>query len=150
MSPDSYHSPLRAQPDQGFTNLCNSICIITLVRIKVTSEINATNSAHQSALISLLTCLESSLGVVNACLPVSKPALDKLKPDSLINAVWSWTSSKRSATSRNYEMHAKPKLVASPMGQESKRKEWKPSLESVTNVPNAVWSPLSSPRQGLE
>ena len=150
MTPDPYNSPLRAQPDQGFANLCNSICIITLVRIKVTADMNATNATKNTALISLLTCLESSLGVVNACLPVSRPVLDKLKPDSLIRALWSWTSTKCGATSHDYEMHTKPKQIISPVENKSKRNEWKTSQEAITNLPNAVWSPLPSPRKGFE
>ena len=150
MTPDPYHSPLREQRDQGLANLCNSICIITLVRIKVTADINATNAASQTALISLLTCLESSLGVVNACLPVSRPVFDKLRPDSLFRSLRSWTSNKRNATSDDYEMHAKPQLVTSPVEKKSKRKELKTSQDSITNLPNDVWSPLSSPRKGFE
>ena len=114
MTPDPNRSPPTAQFDH-VTNLRNSICIITLVRIKVTSDINATNSAEQYALISLLTCLESSLGVINACLPVSRPVFDKLKPDSLISALSSWTSTKRGPPSRDYEMPAKPKEITWPL-----------------------------------
>ena len=149
MTPDPRHSLLRAQPDHGCTNLCNSICILTFVRIKVTSDINATNSAKHTALISLLTCLESSLGVVNACLPVSRPVFEKLRPDSLISALSSWTSKKRAATSRDYEMPIKPKAIAQPVENKSERKEWI-SQESLTALPTAVWSPPSSPRRSFE
>lgn len=54
--------------------------------MKVTTDISLTNVSAQYALTTLLTCLESSLGVFNACLPVSRPVFDKLKPASFINA----------------------------------------------------------------
>ena len=150
MTPYPNHPPLRAQPGQDFANFYNSICIISLVRIKVSFDINATNSVEQSALISLLTCLESLLGVVNACLPVSKPAFDKLRPDSLISALSSWTWTKRGATSCDYEMPVKPKEITWPVENRRTRKEWKTARESITSLPNAVWSPPSSPRKGFE
>ena len=131
-------------------NLCNSICIITLIRIKETYEINATNSVEQYAVISLLASVESLLGVVNACLPVSKPAFDKLRPDSLISALSSWTWTKRVATSRDYEMSVKPKEITWPVENRRKIKEWKTAQESITSLPTAVWSPPSSPRKGFE
>ena len=107
----AYECPLSAHPGH-LTDLPNSICIITLVRIKVTSDINATNSPEHYALISLLTCLEASLGVINACLPVTRPVFDKLKPDSLISALSSWT---RGVTSHDYEMPAMPKEITWPV-----------------------------------
>lgn len=141
---------LRAPSNHRLTNACNSICIITLVRIKVTTDITATNASDQYALITLLTCLEESLGVVNACLPVSKPVFDKLKPSSLISAISGWTSIKRGATSRGYEMPAKPKEISWPNENQPTRKERKPSQDSITNLPGAVWSPPSSPHKGFE
>lgn len=141
---------LRAPSNHRLTNACNSICIITLVRIKVTTDITATNASDQYALITLLTCLEESLGVVNACLPVSKPVFDKLKPSSLINAISGWTSIKRGATSRGYEMPAKPKEISWPNENQPTRKEWKPSQDSITNLPGAVWSPPPWPHKGFE
>ena len=147
---DPNHSPLRVQSDHEITNLRNSICIITLVRIKVTFDINGMNSAEQYALISLLACLESLLGVVNACLPVSKPVFDKLKLNSLVSALSSWTSIKRGATSPDYEMHAKPKIITWPVKNKSQREEKNTSQESITNLPSAVWSPPSSPHKSFE
>ena len=150
LTPDPNHSPLRVQSDLEFTNLRNSICIITLVRIKATIDINGTNTAEQYALISLLASLESSLGVINACLPVSKPVFDKFKLNSLVSALSSWTSIKRGATSRDYEMHAKPKVTTWPIKSKSQREERKTCQESITHLPSAVWSPMSSPHKVFE
>ena len=97
------------------TDDCHSICIITLVRIKTTTDITPNNAAAQYALIAVLTCLEASLGVVNACLPVTKPVFDKLNPTSLISALSGWTSIKRSVPSDDYVMPSKPKQVGWPL-----------------------------------
>lgn len=123
-----------------------TICIITLVRIKVTTEITPSNVSAQYALIALLTCLEASLGVVNACLPVSKPVFDKFKPALLVNAVSRWSSSTRSNSRRS----AKPKIVDLPMVEQKRRDMQRSSQESAMNLPAAVWSPPSSPSKGFE
>lgn len=116
----------------------HNICIITLVRIKVTTDINAYNTAAQYALIALLTCLESSLGVVNACLPVMKPIFDKLKPSSLISAMSAWTSSKRSVPSREHEMPSKPKQDAWPLeSQPARIMQWN-SQDSTAALQEAI------------
>lgn len=99
----------------GMFSMGTVICIITLVRIKVTTDITAQNAGVQYALITLLTCLESSLGVVNACLPVTKPVFDKLKPMWLISALSGWTYRKRNAPSNPYEMPSKPKQIGWPL-----------------------------------
>lgn len=49
-----------------------------MVRIVITTNINAQNTQQQYAMIALLTCLEALLGVINACLPVMKPVFTKL------------------------------------------------------------------------
>jgi hypothetical protein len=51
-----------------------SICIITLIRIKITTENHGSNAQQIYSLIALFTCLEALLGVINACLPVLKPS----------------------------------------------------------------------------
>ena len=150
LTSDPNHSPFRVPSDLEFTNLRNSICIITLLRIKATHDLNGMNTAEQYALIVLLTSLESSLGVINACLPVSRPVFDKLKSSSLVSALSSWTSIKRDATSRDYEMHAKPKVTTWPVKNNSQREEKKTCQESITHLPSAVWSPPSSPHNGFE
>lgn len=131
------------------TNGCHSICIITLVRIKVTTDINAQNAAAQYALIALLTCLEATLGVVNACLPVMKPVIDKLKPNSLISALWGWTSSKRSVPSGDYEMPSKPKRMGWALDNQPKRILQRDLQGSAIDGQNLVWTPPSSPARRL-
>ena len=128
-------------------NSCGRICIITLVRIKVTADITPTNASAQYELIALLTCLESSLGVVNACLPVTKPVFDKLKPTSLISALSGWTSIERGATSRDYKIAAKPKEISRAMENRPNRNERRNSQGSTINSPNAGWTPPLSPHK---
>ena len=143
-------SLLKAHIADHLANLCGRICIITLVRIKVTADITPTNASAQYELIALLTCLESSLGVVNACLPVTKPVFDKLKPTSLISALSGWTSIERGATSRDCEMAAKPKEINRPMENRPKKLERRNSQDSTINLPNAVWTPPSPPHKGAQ
>ena len=119
------------------TNRCYSICIITLVRIKITTDITPDDSAGQYALIALLTCLEASLGVVNACLPVTKPVFDKLKPSSLISALSGRTSIKRSVPSGGYEMPSKPKQVGWPLGN-SPEESMQQNSRNSTRSPEKV------------
>lgn len=66
-----------------------SICVITLIRIKITSENHGSNAQQIYSLIALFTCLEALLGVINACLPVLKPIFNKFS-DSRAS---SWLSS---------------------------------------------------------
>lgn len=71
-----------------------SICIITLIRIKITTENHGSNAQQIYSLIALFTCLEALLGVINACLPVLKPVFKKFS-DSPAS---SWLSSVMSGT----------------------------------------------------
>ena len=69
-----------------------SICAITIVRIKATTSINALNTRQQYAKIALLTCLESLLGIINACLPVLKPIVSKVRATGMFSSFWTRTS----------------------------------------------------------
>ena len=73
-------------------NTAYSICAITIVRIKATTSINAQNTRQQYANIALLTCLEALLGVINACLPVLKPVVSKVRVTALFSSLWTKTS----------------------------------------------------------
>ena len=84
-------------------NMAYRICTITIVRIKATTSINAQNTRRQYANIALLTCLEALLGVINACLPVLKPIVSKLRATGMFSSLWTKTST---ATS--------PRRIASP------------------------------------
>lgn len=61
-------------------------------------------------MIALLTCLEALLGVVNACLPVMNPILNKLSETRVFAFLSTWTSAghtgKPSHTSRSIHNHA--------------------------------------------
>ena len=68
----------------------SSICIITLIRIWVTTLIHGENAQKMYSLIALLTGLEATLGVINCCLPVMKPVFSKFHDSTL----WkSWAAS---------------------------------------------------------
>ena len=69
-------------------NMACSICAITLVRIKATTSINAHNTQQQYENIALLTCLEALLGVINACLPVLKPIVSKVRATRIFSSLW--------------------------------------------------------------
>ena len=79
------------------------ICAITIVRIKATTSVNAQNTRQQYAKIALFTCLEALLGIINACLPVLKPVVSKLRSTGMFGSFWTKTST---ATS--------PRHIASP------------------------------------
>ena len=141
-------SLLEARLARKLLTLTCSICIITLVRIKVTNDITAKNTAAQYELIALLTNLESSLGMVNACLPVTKPAFEKLKSTSSIRGLLEWTSSKRSSVrSGEYEMPSKRKEIGWQLGDQPKRVMRRNSHDSAIDLPNAVWTPPLSQRK---
>ncbi|KAF6220389.1 hypothetical protein HO133_003521 [Letharia lupina] len=134
----------------GLFSMGIAICIITLVRIKVTTDITANNTAGQYALIALLTCLESSLGVVNACLPVTKPVFEKLKPTLLISLLWGRTSSKPKVLPGDYELPSRLKRVGWPLEDRPKRIMQPNPQDSTTDVSNEIWRPPSSPHQDFE
>ena len=52
------------------------------------SEINGRNTKQQHSMIALLGCLEALLGVVNACLPVTKPVFRKLGVVGIFCLFW--------------------------------------------------------------
>ena len=83
-----------------------SICVITTFRIKAITSINAQNTRQQYAKIALLTCLEALLGVINACLPVLKPIVSKVRATGMFSSLWTKTSTatwpKRIATPRSH------------------------------------------------
>ncbi|CAF9903843.1 MAG: hypothetical protein ALECFALPRED_003006 [Alectoria fallacina] len=70
------------------------ICVITLVRVDITTMNRGTNAQKIYSLIALFTTLEALLGVINACLPVLKPIVNKFG-DSRASA---WLSSVMSGT----------------------------------------------------
>ena len=77
--------------------MADSICAITIVRIKATTSINAENTQQQYAKIALLTCLEALLGVINACLPVLKPIVSKVRATGMFSSLWTITSTATSS-----------------------------------------------------
>ena len=75
------------------------ICIITLIRIRITGLIDGDSNAQQIySMIALLTCLEALLGVVNACLPVMRPIFTKFS-DTKIYSFFASSSSSGSGRS---------------------------------------------------
>ncbi|KAL9135600.1 MAG: hypothetical protein Q9175_003217 [Cornicularia normoerica] len=78
----------------GMFGLGIIICVITAIRISITTLNHGTNAQQIYSLLALFTCLEALLGVINACLPVLKPIFNKLG-DSEASA---WLSSVMSGT----------------------------------------------------
>ena len=142
-----FFSQLKVPSYRWVTDVHHSICIITLVRIEVITHITAQNAAGQYALTALLTCLESSLGVVNACLPVTKPVFEKLKSKWLISAISEWTSGKRSVPSHEYEMPSKAKEIGWPLENQAERVLQGKARDSTIDLETVVWTPPSSPRK---
>ena len=60
------------------SNWQNRICVITILRIKYLSSVDLQNITYSVAPAWLFTLLEPMLGILNACLPVIRPAITKL------------------------------------------------------------------------
>ena len=81
--------PQVSKREQTCAHIQHSICAITIVRIKVTTSINTHHRLQQQyASFALLTCLEALLGVINACLPVLKPIVNKIGATSMFSSFW--------------------------------------------------------------
>ena len=94
---DSVSTPGVSKRRKIRAHMTYSICAITIVRIKATLSINGQNTRHQYMNIALLTCLEALLGVINACLPVLKPIVSKLRATGMFSSLWTQTSTGKSS-----------------------------------------------------
>lgn len=56
----------------------DSICILTLIRVKAIWDFDLNIASFKVVPVAIWSVLEPTLGVVNACLPVMRPALHKL------------------------------------------------------------------------
>ena len=77
---------------------------MTLYRLYATVTLDPKHWQEGYAIIILLTCLEALLGVVNACLPVLKPVVDRLRTLSLLKS----QSNELSFTSHGVTSHTRP------------------------------------------
>lgn len=115
------------------------ICIITIVRIKITFDINGSNLKSSYSLLKLLADLEALLGVINACFPVMKPVFTKLAASNASN----WLSS---VMSGSIPMFIRPlKLGSNGKAAPSKAfaKGWSSSKQPIPKEMDR-WSPNSS------
>ena len=119
-------------------NLTNphSICILTLIRVWVTTLIKGqSNEQKIFSMLALLTCLEALLGIINACLPVMKPVFT-LFGDSKF---FTWATS--SFTSSGYRSQAQSQRSANG------------KFRSTTQTPNkkgSIWSRTGQSSTGEE
>ena len=147
-----------------------SICVITIIRVKETTDINGYNTEQQYSKIALLTCLEALLGVINACLPVTKPFFKKLGAGGifgLLRSIVPTTTTKKSVNTRrlNHVDQVSRREGKYPCISRPRQIVYKDSLQmfrpnSPTDVhapsippPDFSWRPLSGfylPRAGLE
>lgn len=67
-------------PDQQ-----RSICIITTLRVRYIVDLDYSNTTKSFASVGLLAILEPLLGIVNACLPVMRPVLQKFSKTNLLS-----------------------------------------------------------------
>lgn len=123
----------------------------------MTTEIKTADAQVQWRLIALLADLEVLLGVVNACLPVMKPALKKLGEAkfSAILLTWtpSWTVGKRSHASRSHHdrnLSPNDKRSSEPRQQIDHKGAYQMlSYESSTDDKTALSATPRSPPQVL-
>lgn len=71
----------------------NSICVITILRIKALYDLDLTDITYSIGPMGLWTGLEPTLGIINACLPVIQPILHKLSQKNVFS--WGQSATKR-------------------------------------------------------
>lgn len=74
--------------------MTSSICVLTILRINSVQILDLTDVTSSCAPLALWTVLEPTLGVVNACLPVMRPALQKIFGSDAI--LWTLLSTRSS------------------------------------------------------
>ena len=79
-------------------DILSSICAISLVRVLCINNLDYMDYSYSSDALGRWSFLEPSLGVVNTCLPVSRPAFQKIS-DSWPFA-WSTKGSKQGSSDR--------------------------------------------------
>ncbi|OTA98713.1 hypothetical protein M426DRAFT_103609 [Hypoxylon sp. CI-4A] len=95
----------------GMFSLGVLICILSFLRIIWLINWDLTDSTYGVGPGTIYGGLEPTLGIVNACLPVMKPALKRIFGSSLLGGTRSSSgSSKRSGTSRNQDGRLPPSI----------------------------------------
>lgn len=69
-----------------------SICVLTILRVIYLHNLNLVDFTYSSAMLSIWSVLEPTLGIVNACLPLIRPASDKLF--CLVSLWFNWSTKK--------------------------------------------------------
>lgn len=95
------------------SNLVNSICIISIVRLRALVDWTTQDGTYVNSKAILWTSLESSLGIICACIVVIRPLFGKLVPKSHV----------RPSSSNPQKLSGSPALPSSVGGRQS----WAPS-----------------------
>lgn len=74
-------SPWRTH--QGEAHTRTRICVISLVRLEALTKFSETDGSYRNSLPTILTLVESALGVISACLIVMRPIFGRFFPDRL-------------------------------------------------------------------
>lgn len=72
---------------------CDRICVLTTIRVKAVWDFDFNDATFNVVPVAIWSVLEPTLGVVNACLPVMRPALQKLF--GLQSKIWTLLSNAR-------------------------------------------------------
>ena len=66
------------------SNLTCSICVIIILRVVYLLTLDLVDFTYSSAMLSVWDALELTLSIVNACLPLVRPAKEKLYREGLL------------------------------------------------------------------
>lgn len=95
-------------------NLDNSICIISIIRLRALVDWTTQDGTYANSKAILWTSLESSLGIICACIVVMRPLFGKLAPKSHV----------RPSSSNPQKLSGSPALPSSMGGRQSWAPNW--------------------------
>ncbi|KAL9124811.1 MAG: hypothetical protein Q9217_005902 [Psora testacea] len=130
------------------------ICVVTLVRIWVTTLIHGTNAQKIYSIIALLTCLEALLGTINTCFPVMRPVFTKLGTSkfwsSFISSITGRTSKRSFFSSSTWNRSGKhPSKSGNGTGGRGGEEIWSKPCPKEHPAPRFVDAKAAHPMQSL-
>lgn len=97
MSPPRFHGHGRTALTR---NLVSRICIITLLRIIIINDMDLTNFTYGAAALARWSVLEPTLGIVNACLPLMRPVIQKFHKANILSWIKCTKGARKESSSK--------------------------------------------------
>jgi hypothetical protein len=82
----------------SWLTMLQRICILSVVRVVAISKLDLTDVTYTIVLDNIMSALEPTLGVINACLPLLQPIIPKISENKIITWFKSLTTMRSSAT----------------------------------------------------